>query len=194
MHKDKLLTILAVTLLGVGISCMGYVLISNYLMRKSFDEIGITECVDKRLKRIMNDKLMSGIIEKGQPYEVLKNYYKCNPIKKDDLVWYRISPPIEPVVKIVKAVPGDIFKLTRAEGDKEKWFIDVNGSPVKAMGKKYYFVSKIVPPLKTYEISRKGKLRESEFILLSNVPPGMSDSSNLGLIQRSKLEGKVIIE
>lgn len=142
----------------------------------------------------MNDELMSGILEKGQSYEVLQNYYSCNPIKKDDLVWYRISPPIEPVVKIVKAVPGDSFKLTRSEEDKEKWFIDVNGSPVKTMGEKYFFISKIVPPLKTYEISRKGKLREKEFILLSNVPPGLSDSSNLGLIQRAKLEGRVIVQ
>jgi len=134
MQKDKLITTLAVILLGAGITCIGYVLISNYMIKKSFDEIGVTDCIDKRLKRKMADDFMSGILEKGQNYEVLRNYYKCNPIRKGDLVWYRIAPPIEPVVKIVKAVPGDIFKLTRSENDVEKWFIDVNGDPVETMG------------------------------------------------------------
>lgn len=44
------------------------------------------------------------------------------------------------------------------------------GSPIKIyLG--HYIQSKYTPPLKTYEISRGGKLAEDEYIILSNIPP-----------------------
>ena len=92
----------------------------------------------------------------------------------------------------VRGLPGDKYTLTENTEKKGRWDILINGEKVKGAGGDYFIESNTVPPLKTYELSRGGVLRPDEYILLSNTPPGLSDSSNLGLVSKKALLGKVV--
>ena len=194
MFKDKLLSFITVGLFFTGLACIGYVLFSNFFLKKAFDEIGITKCVTATLNKTMEDGFLSGLVEKGRSFYVLKDYYQCNEVHRDDIVWFRISAPIPPVPRIVKALPGDKFEVVQTKDDPKQWNIKINGKWIDGESGRYFIKSEHIPPLKTYQISRKGKLRPGEFIVLSTTPPGLSDSGNLGLIRKRSLEGKVVLE
>lgn len=189
MLKDKLLNTITMFLFIVGAGCIVWVLMKNWSTVKSTGEMGNLDCVREKVVETINDPHMEKAIPGGTNMRVFLNYYNCNPVSREDLVWFRFSDSIKPVVRIVKAVPGDRYELQKL--DDKKWSININGQPVEAEGQKYFVESNSVPPLKTYEISRKGVLRENEFILLSSNPPGLTDSSNLGLVKPEKLVGRV---
>src|SRR5690242_14252272 len=44
----------------------------------------------------MQDPYMRGILESGQKFEVIMNYYECNPPKRGDLVFYQLHHSMDP--------------------------------------------------------------------------------------------------
>ncbi|OFZ14875.1 MAG: hypothetical protein A2Z20_04615 [Bdellovibrionales bacterium RBG_16_40_8] len=191
--KENLLAYFSYGLFATGFICVGYVLISFFIKKKEFATIGNLNCVKDSIAQTVSDNNMAGIIPKNSVVKIMLGYYGCNNVKRDDLVWYRFSDHINPVVRLVRGLPGDKYSLTPDPSDKERWFININGKPVKSEKENFYIKSNTVPPLKTYELSRGGVLQTDEFIILSNFPPGISDSSNLGLISKKTLVGKVIL-
>lgn len=193
--EDRLLTIITASLFVLGLVTIGYVLFKTYFKNKSFKAIGVTSCVKDHITNSMKDDELLGILERGQEFHVLMNYYQCNPVKRGDLIYYKISDPIEPVVKVARAIPGDKFEVLAAEDEPNTWHIKINGQFVMAGDKKYFFVYEHPePPLKTYEISRHSIVGPDEYIILSTVPPGMSDSRNFGLVRKDSFVGRVFVE
>ncbi len=191
LNKDKLLNTVTISLFVLGALCVLYVILSNYLKKRETAKIGNMDCVKETKLIAVGDEHMEGLFSKGSQVSVLDNFYNCNDVKRGEYALYRFSPQIDPVVRTVQGVPGDRYSLTEDTAQKGSWKISINGEPVKVNGQDYYIQSNTVPPLKTYELSRGGVLGADEYILLSNVPPGLSDSSNLGLINKKDLVGKV---
>lgn len=191
MWRDKLLMGLTILLFMTGIGTIGYVLLKGYVIQEQFESLGELSCVEQELKSKMKDSHLAGIIDKDEPIRILLGFYDCNPIQRGDLVFFRISPPIEPVVKVVYGIPGDKFEVKETEV-KNQWHILINGKTVEVEDGPYFIQSRHTPPLKTYERAKKGTLGKDDYIILSNVPPGLSDSSNLGLVRRVAFEGKVL--
>jgi hypothetical protein len=194
LNKDKLLNTITIGLFVLGILCVAYVVISNLMKNRETSRIGNLDCVKETKVVTVQDEHMAGYFEKNASAQVLENFYNCNAVTRGDFAWYRFSPQIDPVIRVVRGVPGDKYTLTEYTEKEKKgqWTISINGETVKAGNQDYYIQSNTVPPLKTYELSRGGVLGADEYILLSNVPPGLSDSSNLGLIDKKSLVGKAI--
>lgn len=192
MWKDKLLTIFTAILFLTGLGTISWVLYSSYFLKEKINTMGQIGCVTSQKMITMSDADLSGLVERGEVLKVLIGYYNCNEIHLGDMVYFRISPPIEPVVKIVYGRPGDHFEVIETDIEAE-WNISINDSLVMAGDKPYFIRSRHTPPLKTYQISRNGILGPDEYIILSNVPPGISDSSNLGIVKKKAFEGRVFI-
>jgi hypothetical protein len=141
-----------------------------------------------------NDVYMRGVLEKGQPYKVVMNYYDCQPVKDGEYVLYSLSENLDPVVKIVRAVGGDHFKLSK---DKKHgaWNLIVNDEMVKNVtdNQPYFFGGEMPATLSLYEKSHKGVLHNDEVILLSSWAPGDSDSGIFGVFNVTDIVGKVEI-
>jgi hypothetical protein len=189
--KDKLLTVFTVILFVGGLSAVSWVFVKSLLLKKELTEVGETSCVKQTLHKTMRDESMEGLIDPGQPFQVLVGYYKCNPVHRLDLVYFRPSPPLDPVVKQVHGLPGDQFEVI-ATDQPQTYKLKINQEPVKTAGEEFFFTSKRTPPLKTFEIARRGVLGPNEFIVLSAVPPGLADSASLGIIKLTAFEGKAI--
>lgn len=138
----------------------------------------------------MTDGTMAGLIEQGSTYTVFKNYYACHRVQAGDVVLYRFSSKFPPVPRIVRAVPGNKFKLVK-DPSKKAWNIQVDGATLMYEGKPHFFGVGAPPILALYEKSFKGVLPQNVFILFSNVPPGEIDSANFGVMSLSDIIGKV---
>lgn len=150
-----------------------------------------TPCPGPEIKYRMTDVSMVGLIEKDQEVDVIINYFACNPILKDQLVLYRFSGAMDPVLRKVVAVEGDTFKVQKDTKHKA-WNLLVNGKIVKdRSGEPHYFGFDKPPTLSLYEAPRKGKLQKDETIVFTSQPPSEKDSGTFGLTSKADMVGLV---
>lgn len=137
----------------------------------------------------MHDNYMSGLTEAKAKYKVLINYYQCNPILRNDIVWFQFSKRIPAVPRRVVGLPRDKFEII--EGDGGQWNIKINDVLMESNNQPLFIRANSIPPLKIFQQFFNGILPKGKYILLSNSSPGMSDSRNLGLIDEKSITGKV---
>lgn len=195
LNKDKLLNTLLVLFLFLGLSCIGYVLYKNLNRTRKLGSLGNLTCVKETYAIPKADNHMGQLVAAGQIITVYTHYFECNKAERGQLVFYKIAEGIEPVVRVIQGLPGDKYALAEIPGQKGKWSIAINGKALIADdGQPYFIESSTVPPLRTYQISRRDQLGEDEYIILSKVPPGLSDSSNLGLVSKKSFIGLAIVK
>jgi len=139
----------------------------------------------------IKDRQMTGLLSLDQDVKVRMNWYQCNPAEKGDIVLYRYSTEFDPVFKIVRAVEGDEFAVTK---DKKwgAWNITINGDMLMDDSKEpHYFGAAAPTVLSLYEKGQKGVLRPGDVLVFSNVSPGQNDSGLYGVANISELIGKV---
>ncbi len=172
-----------------------------FFIFKKFQESGTTSspysvgnqapCPGETLTLNMDDQYMKGFIEEGAKFKVTINWYACHAIERDDIVFYRISKMMNPVVRMARGIPGDKFK-TVPDKNNQGWNIIINDKPVMWEGRiPYFFGASVPPPLSLGEKSRKGVLGPTDVILLSTVPPGHIDSGIFGISNIVDVIGKI---
>lgn len=187
----KKYTVKLLVLFGLGLTLFSTY---NYFFKKrlTIQEVKTT-CITSTESKTMTDAYLKGLLERGESYQAEVGYYDCNPVNRDDIVLQKISSAIEPVVRIVRGVPGDSFELKQDEKDKNHWFVKINDKHISDFFNKNYFVkASREPVLKTQELAKNGVLGKDDYIVLSNFPPGMADSGSLGVISKKYLKAKII--
>ncbi len=191
-NSTKKLNTLMISLGVLGLVCVLYVVITSIMKARDRAQFGNFDCVTATTKYSVDDEYMASVLHKGETVSALDNFYACNEVKRNDLVLFRFSDQIAPVVRIVRGLPGDKYTVEKSTEAKTKWTLAINGQKVLGpSGKPFLIESNSVPPLRTYELSRNGLLLADEYIVLSTEPPGLSDSTNLGLIHKQALVGRV---
>lgn len=188
--SDKLLTIVTGILFALGVGCIIYVLVGNFSQERSIENYGNLACVERTQVIANTEESMAGIIPLSEKLKVLHKYYACNKIKAKDLVLFQFSKSIPPVVRMAQGLPGDKFTVTKNTTDETKWNVSINGQQVTGTAGPYVIQSKNIPPLKTYEVSRRGVLGENEYIIFADKSPSISDSSNLGIVKYDSIVGR----
>lgn len=137
-------------------------------------------------KRIVKGDSLAPILNPGDEVKILFNYYECYDIEPNDIVAYHFAgQPDEPIIKIIKAVPGDSFKLQKTGSI---WQIFVNDKILKnSQGMPYTLPEPKQKMLALYQ----GALKENTYLILGNLPEGSLDSARFGLIHKSDVLGKV---
>jgi len=130
-----------------------------------------------------------GLIEPGSTVKVYFGYYKCNEIKRGDIVAYNYSGDPNPIIKVVKGLPGDKLHLQEANG---VWNILINGETVKnSKGEPYSLSASGSQMLSLYERDYKGVIPADAYLILGNLSSGSIDSTYFGLIGKNDILGKV---
>jgi hypothetical protein len=193
LNKDNLLNAIVVALFTIGIACILYVVINSWKISHDQATQGNMACVKENLIYEVKDEHLYDLFKEGSKLRILQNFYQCNAVQRGDYVQFNIADGLAPVVRIVHGVPGDHYEVIEDKSTKGRWTISINSKPVEANGMAYFIESNTVPPLRTYQLSRNGTLGENEYIILSAKPPGLSDSSNLGLVARERFIGKATL-
>ncbi len=159
--------------------------------KKQTEELLITNFSNFKVEeRIVRGKSMTGIINEGTIVKIIIDYYKKNEIQRGDIIAYSFFENQEPIVKIVKGVPGDKFDILN---DKGKWYLLINSKIVKnSDGIPYILNEKAVKILSLYIKNYKGFIPQDTYLILGNLPNGSMDSTEFGLIHRQDIIGKVL--
>ncbi len=182
-----------------GVAALLLVAGGFYLARILTGPVSLTEltelpegCPGPEFRFKMPDVYMRGLYSEGQELKALPGWYRCHPLVRGDTVLYRYVTTADPVVKVVRAIPGDRFALS-PDRKKRGWNLKVNGDFILSADgyTPYFFGAETPPTLSLYEKTRHGILREGEAIVLSAFPPGDRDSGLFGLAAINDLVARV---
>jgi signal peptidase I len=147
------------------------------------------DCELKIEERFVKGDSLSPVLESGEKIKIDFNYYSCNEIKREDVVVLKYAGNYDPLVKIIKGLPGDNFHLKK---EKSGWNILVNNEILKnSEGNPYVLSEQRQKMLALYERDYQGKIPSEYFLVLGNKVSGTMDSSYFGPIGKSKILGKV---
>ena len=148
------------------------------------------QCQIKEEEKIVRGNSLTPIIEQGTTVKILFGYYDCNEIKRGDIVAYRYAGNPDPIIKIVKGLPGDKFELR--ESDEMNWNILINGQVLKNSKNEPYLISgNRYKMLSLYEKDYNGIVPDDTYLILGNLVSGSMDSTRFGLIDKSDILGKI---
>jgi len=117
--EKKDATILVVVVLVLGGVLMGLKHISpSGLSPKRNGTIQDFNCVTKIEERIVRGNSLFPTIKSGETVKILSGYYNCHEVDEGDIVIYHYSGDTNPLIKIVKGIPGDKLGLKKS-GDKK---------------------------------------------------------------------------
>ena len=152
---------------------------------------GSSSCVIKSTRAIVNGDSLQGDIENGSEVTVKNGYYKCNEVRRGDFVAYSMYGRKWPLVKVIRAIPGDTFSIVKNSNDLFQ--IIVAGEALRnASGELYALDDSHAKVLMLAERTNKGVVPAGTYIMLGDIVSGSLDSTKLGLIPMSKLIGKVV--
>ncbi|RKZ32841.1 signal peptidase I [bacterium] len=168
-------------IIGLSILLLGMVI--SYSQSDTLpDDIWIEE-------RIIRGRSMMPLLQPGQTIQALFGYYEHYPIQRDDVVLVRYAGNKNPLIKIVKGIPGDSLALAYS---KSGWNIIVNGEPLlNSEGKKYNISGKGYKMLSLYVRDYNGVIPKNTYLILGNDPTGSLDATRFGLISKSNIIAKV---
>ena len=146
-----------------------------------------SSCIQKIQIRKVTGSSLSGIVENGDSLKILFGFYGCNEVKREDIAVYNYAGSKIPLIKSVKGLPTDTFKINCRKG---QCFIEINGKEVKNnQGGLYYIPEKESSLLKYYEKSFLGIIPPGTFMILGS-HNGTIDSGKFGLVGIKDLIGK----
>ena len=147
------------------------------------------DCELKTEERIVRGDSLSPVLEPGQKIKIFFDHYNCYEVKREDIVVLEYAGNPNPLVKIIKGLPGDSFYL---EKNKSDWNILINNEILKnSEGNPYVLSEQRQKMLSLYERDYGGKIPSESFLVLGNKVFGTVDSSYFGLIGKSSILGKV---
>lgn len=146
------------------------------------------DCITKSETLEVRGTSLAPLINPGETIELARGYYDCHAVERDDVVAYRYAGNAAPIVKIVKAVPGDRWRL---EKTKDAYLIVVNAKPVlNSQGKAYRIPASGARMLKLYADSYP-VLPENTYLILGNNVTGSLDATRFGLVDKRDILGRV---
>ena len=146
-------------------------------------------CVTKAEQKIVQGNSLSGIIEHNSTVNILFGYYNCNEIMRNDIVAFNFSGNKEPIIKVIKGIPGDKFSLIK---NNQSWNILINNEILKnSEDRSYKLDEHQYKMLSLYEKDYKGTIPINAYLLMGNLEFGSLDSTRFGLVGKSAILGKV---
>lgn len=149
-----------------------------------------TSCYNQSRFTVRGNSL-EPIIKAGKSVEVLTGYYNCNPVLREDIVVYNYSGNKNPIIKVVKGIPGDTISLSK-NGDNY-WNILINGEILRnSENIPYQLTEKEYKIISLYIKDYNGVIPENTYLIMGNKPKGSLDSRRIGLVDKKDIVGKVI--
>ncbi|MEK7607969.1 MAG: signal peptidase I [Patescibacteria group bacterium] len=128
-------------------------------------------------------------IENDDKITLLYGYYRCHTPRRNDIVAYRYAPSKDPLLKIVRGIPGDTLAIVEAERKLSN--ITINGIILETSeGKPYLLTPNQKDLLSLYIKDHDGIIPQDSYLLLSNLAEGGIDSRTFGLAGLSDMLAK----
>jgi len=177
------------------------ILSSPFLLRQDQTNLGVT---GNSTDYVGNVKLfevrgssLAPLINPGETIKLLYGYYDNHPVERGDIVAYDYAGNDVPIIKIVKAIPGDKWRVFQKRSFQagrfasDSYQIIVNDKPLKNSEGQYYQIPESnIKMLKLYAESYP-VLKDDTYLILGNKILGSLDATRFGLVSKSDILGKV---
>lgn len=144
----------------------------------------------------IKDSSLIDFFKSGNKVKVLLNYYQCNQIERGDIVLYKENSQSEPIIKMVKGIPGDLFGM---QGDGIGWNILINNEIIAtSQGDLHQVNVKDGDVLIEYFQSLSSDkyaiptIPSKEYLLIENIASGGIENTPFSLANFSSIIGKVV--
>lgn len=146
------------------------------------------KCESDIKNEIVRGNSLAPVINYGDEAVVDYNYYKCGrKVERNDIVIYNFNAQGKRIIKTVKVIPGDTFRINETDNT-----IIVNGKPMTNSQKENYILDKQGKAMiGLYENSFNGRLDGDVYFLFGENQASI-DSSAFGPISGADILGKVI--
>ncbi len=149
---------------------------------------GRVDCVKEVKEFTVRGSSMTDLINQGEKVKILFGFYDCNEIRREDVVAYDYKGNSNLIIKSVKGLPGDNFKINEKDG-----LLVINDIAVlNNQGESYFLDDQDKKMLKLYERDYRGKIPPETYLILGNLASGSTDSTRFGLVGRKELVGEVV--
>jgi signal peptidase I len=186
-EKNKIKTL---ALLAMALAILEFFLLYKYFFKKNIKlEENQKSCEVISETKYIRGISMEPILKPEQEITALMGYYDCHPIERNDVVLVNYAGDDNPLIKFVRAVPGDKFHVQK---NGETWQIVVNGEILKnSEGIEYNLDEKKAQMIAMYEKDKSGMIPEDTYLILGNMPAGSMDSTQFGLVGNVGIVAKV---
>lgn len=179
--KSPRIIFLAVMFFGLAIAVMAGLDFVDFDARANISSV------------IARGSSLEPILSSGDELNIDTKYFQIYGIAREDIVLYEYAKSRNPIVKIVKGVPGDTFQLQEAGGGK--YYIVVNQSILTNSEKEPYMIEgKKVDMISIYQRQYNGLIPENLYLLLGNKVGGTFDSTAIGLVSSNGILGRVALD
>jgi signal peptidase I len=183
----KFVTEISLVLLLAGLFLI--VLLKQGVAPSQYGAVNSTDCDVVAEKREVRGNSLKGLIEPGDSILLVFGFYDCNPIARGDIVAFRHSARENPVIKMVRGVPGDNFKVKDTGAG---WQIILNNQILKTtLDEPYVLNENTHRVLLGFQESYNETIPDDAYLLLGSSVDGDLDSTRFGLIHKSDIVGKV---
>lgn len=186
--KIKVLILLLVIVSGV---ILAYILISVLSSATQSSVLGNNSCNITTKQEIVNGTSMAPLIQNGQKVELLQGYYACHTVQRNDIIIYNYSGDKEPLIKMVKGVPGD--KLALVKSNNPYWEISINGKILDNSNGSAYIVTNNQYPMLSLYIDQSEIIPKNTYLILGDAVRNSIDSRVFGLINKQDIIGKAVV-
>jgi signal peptidase I len=149
-----------------------------------------SSCISRISEKIVRGKSLEGVIANASTVFLLYGFYSCNEIQRNDVVAYDYKGSKIPLIKMVKAMPGDYFELVQVRSGF--YNIIVNKDTLREVtGNKYELRQGEYKMLNMYEREYKNVMPRNTYLILGS-RSGTTDSGRFGLIDKRDILGKIV--
>lgn len=178
------------SLLTISLILIGLLLIRQYFENEEKNSLLSQDCVEGIQDLVMQKPYLRGVLDKGQPYQVLIMQKNCTQYTSGEAVSFKVSKNSMPITRVVRAVAGQKIEL-KSSNDRRAWVVAVDGHFIKDYrGEIYQFgVYPTPPPIGLYIKNNGHILHKGHYLLFSTVSPGVNDSGQFGIIADEAIVG-----
>jgi signal peptidase I len=132
---------------------------------------------------------LEGIVSPEQEVVAEEGYYTCNEPQRGEVVIYQMPGRKEPLIKQIRAIPGDAFGLEKTKAGNH---ILINGSVLTTTkGEPYLLTENRFKYLSMYVAKYHALVPPGQVLILGNIATGSLDSTQFGFVPISNLIGRV---
>lgn len=178
---------------GLGILCVLslFVWVHASVSWEAWEDMSFSECHELRAAKTIRGHSMEPLLQDGTEVFTRMGYYACHVPARGDIVIARLAHDHDPIIKQIKAIPGDTLVVVPAD-TTDVFYLEINEQRVSnSTGKPYVFDTARADMLRLYSRDYQGSLPEGAYLILGDQPFGTLDSTRFGLIDRENLLGKV---
>lgn len=170
-----------------------FICIIGWLVINKLELNDASKCpVSEEIKTVRGSSL-EPLVPSGSEIKALLGYYNCHEIKRNDLILYHYAGNKVPLIKIVKGIPQDTFKLVLK--DSSIYNLYINGKIITNSQRiPYTFSGRQYKMLSLYVKDYKEVIPPNAYLLLGNQVNGSVDARVFGLVDKAEILGKAVIK